>query len=73
MKDLRSERKDHPLIQKTAESNVPIAGLIGFSAVAIHRLQATIRLLEKLRQSVLNGCNEKKWSRQVHASMNRPA
>jgi uncharacterized protein (TIGR00369 family) len=31
MKDLRSERKDHPLIQKTSESDVPIAGLIGFS------------------------------------------
>ena len=31
MKDLRSEPKDHPLIQKTAESNVPIARLIGFS------------------------------------------
>jgi uncharacterized protein (TIGR00369 family) len=31
MKDSRSERKEHRLIQRTAESDVPIARLIGFS------------------------------------------
>src|SRR5690554_2846634 len=31
MEDLRSAKKDHPLIRKIIESNVPIAHLIGFS------------------------------------------
>ncbi len=31
MKDLRSAQKDHPMIKRVAESDVPIADLIGFS------------------------------------------
>lgn len=41
MKDLRSSQRNHPLIQKTAESNVPIASLIGFSIAEIGDGRAT--------------------------------